>query len=367
MTPPALPRPRAAIVYNPTKVDVRRLRSLVESVEAELSWGPSFWAATTVDDAGEGQALRLLQASPDVVIAAGGDGTVSAVAQALRHQQVPLGILPVGTTNLFARALGLPLGSPRRALLAAFSDELRTVDVGRVDALLQGGETVSAAFLVMTGMGVDAQMVANTSSRGKSAFGWVGYIAAIVQSFTRNRQFGLSYTLDGGRAAVGTAHTLVIGNAGVLPAGIRMIPGALIDDGELDVVLLRPRGARGWHAAIGWFVRTNTAALPRRADARAAATGAEPVMGEFVQHSRAASVSVSVDAPQDFEIDGEYVGRAVSLEAWIEAEALTVRGSVADLRSVARRNGEIASRSQLLTEMLVTAWRRLVPPPHGPA
>jgi diacylglycerol kinase (ATP) len=331
---PALPRPRAAIVYNPTKVKVRRLRAMVERVEAEKSWGPSLWAATTLDDAGEGATLRLLEASPDVVIAAGGDGTVSAVAQALRHQQVPLGILPTGTTNLFARALGLPLGNHLSAMRAAFSDTVRTVDVGRVDARLESGETIQRAFLVMTGMGVDAQMVVNTSARGKNTLGWTGYIAAILGSFRHNVRFDLSYSLDDVAAPTEPAHTIVLGNAGVLPAGIRMIPGARIDDGLLDVVVLRPLGAREWAGAVRWFVRTNTAYLPRRADARAAADGTVPVTTTSVSHSRARAVSLAAGSAQDFEIDGEYLGRVTTASAWIEPAALRVRGSVAPVPAI---------------------------------
>ncbi|WP_188672009.1 diacylglycerol/lipid kinase family protein [Subtercola lobariae] len=323
-----MPRPRAAIVYNPTKVDAGRLRAQVERIEAEKSWGPSLWAATTLDDAGEGATLRLLEQQPDVVIAAGGDGTVSAVAQALRHQGVPLGILPTGTTNLFARALGLPLGSRKAALRAAFGDTVRSVDAGRVDATLESGETVQRAFLVMAGMGVDAQMVVNTSDRGKSTLGWTGYIAAIVGSFRNNERFELTYSLDEVAERPEPAHTIVIGNAGVLPAGIRMIPGARIDDGLLDVVVLRPLGALEWARAVGWFVRTNTPYLPRRADARAAATGTAPVSTTSVVHGRARAVTLAAGEAQDFEIDGEYLGRVTAASAWIEPAALRVRGSV---------------------------------------
>ncbi|PPF80759.1 hypothetical protein C5B96_10775 [Subtercola sp. Z020] len=326
--------PRAAIVYNPTKVNIRRLRGMVAAMEAEKAWGPSLWAATTVDDPGEGQARRLLAASPAVIIAAGGDGTVSAVAQALLSQPVPLGILPSGTTNLFARALGLPLGviglpfvNARRALRAAFSDVVRTVDVGRVDALLENGATLSRAFTVMAGMGVDAQMVVNTSSKGKETLGWTGYVGAILESLVRNRRFDLAFSLDGVALPETPAHTIVLGNAGVLPAGIRMIPGASIDDGELDVVVLRPLGAGEWVRAMQWFWRTNTAYLPRRPATRAAADGSAPVVNAAVWHARGGAVTLTVGVPQDFEIDGEYLGRVVSASAWIEAGALRVRGS----------------------------------------
>ncbi|RFA23607.1 diacylglycerol/lipid kinase family protein [Subtercola boreus] len=329
------PQPRAAIVYNPTKVDVKRLRSMVRAVEAEKSWGPSLWAATTVNDSGEGVTLQLLNEAPDVVIAAGGDGTVSSVAQALRHQAVPLGILPSGTTNLFARALGLPLGviglpyvNERKALRAAFSDTIRTVDVGRVEAVLDSGETIERAFTVMAGMGVDAQMVVNTSPRGKDTLGWTGYVSAIMESFVRNRRFDLTYSLDDTAEPETPAHTIVLGNGGVLPAGIRMIPGALIDDGLLDVVLLRPLGAGEWARAIQWFWRTNTTYLPRRPAARAAADGSVPVDSAAVQHARARAVTLSVGTAQDFEIDGEYLGKVLSARAWIEPGALRVRGSL---------------------------------------
>src|SRR3954468_14972540 len=103
MTPPAAPKPRAAVVYNPTKVDLGELRGAVALAESEAGWAKSLWLETTEDDPGTGQAREAVKQGVDVVIAAGGDGTVRAAAEGLHGSDVPLSLLPAGTGNLLAR------------------------------------------------------------------------------------------------------------------------------------------------------------------------------------------------------------------------------------------------------------------------
>ncbi len=74
----------AAVVYNPLKVDVERLRAAVEQAEAAYGWAESMWFETTAQDAGQGQTASALRRGAAVVIAVGGDGTVRAVGEALR-------------------------------------------------------------------------------------------------------------------------------------------------------------------------------------------------------------------------------------------------------------------------------------------
>ena len=105
--------------------------------------------------------------APGLVVAAGGDGTVRACAQALAGTQVPLGIVPLGTANLAARALGIPprLGG---SLAAAFGGHERRIDLAVAGAAVgdagarAGGGAAGLTFAAMAGIGLDAEVVAAT-------------------------------------------------------------------------------------------------------------------------------------------------------------------------------------------------------------
>src|ERR1700727_3097750 len=101
---------RAAVVVNPTKhADGARFRAEVPGAMAATGWSDPLWLETTPDETGRGLAAAAVAVRVDVVLASGGDGTVTACAEGVAGSGVPLGVLPAGTGNLLARNLGLPL------------------------------------------------------------------------------------------------------------------------------------------------------------------------------------------------------------------------------------------------------------------
>ena len=117
------------MIYNPTKSGLDLLRAAVKSAEERQHFAPSLWLETSIDDPGKGMAKEAIAAGVDLVIAAGGDGTVRSVAGAMRGSGVPLGLVPLGTGNLFARNLGVPVNDQDDAVVVAFSGVDRAVDV----------------------------------------------------------------------------------------------------------------------------------------------------------------------------------------------------------------------------------------------
>src|SRR3978361_2029622 len=89
----------AAVVYNPIKVDVKALKAAVKAAEARGGWGKSLWFETSIEETGGGATSTAVGKGVDVGLAAGGDGTVRAVAEALRNTGVPLAVVPSGTGN----------------------------------------------------------------------------------------------------------------------------------------------------------------------------------------------------------------------------------------------------------------------------
>src|SRR6478752_1003064 len=110
MAPRESPSPssrRAALEYNPTKVDAAALRATVEKQSMDAAWAPPLFYETRVDDLGDGVTRQALEEGVDAVLVAGGDGTVRAVSEAMTGSGVPLAIVPSGTGNLLARNLKL--------------------------------------------------------------------------------------------------------------------------------------------------------------------------------------------------------------------------------------------------------------------
>ena len=155
----------AAVVFNPIKVDITKLRAAVDAAEGAAGWSPSLWFETSEEDPGGGQTREAIAAGADVVMAAGGDGTIRAVAEQLRGTGIPIGLLPSGTGNLLARNLGLALDNLAESVSNAFTGKDRKIDLGVVEARRADGTTVSNVFLVMAGLGLDADMLANTNPK----------------------------------------------------------------------------------------------------------------------------------------------------------------------------------------------------------
>ena len=122
-------RKRVAVILNPAKIgDVHDFKARVLAVAAREGWKQPLWFETTVEDPGPGQAQAALEEGVDLIVAAGGDGTVRAVCEEAARTGVAVGILPHGTGNLLARNLGLPLNI-RDALDVAFGGQDKAIDL----------------------------------------------------------------------------------------------------------------------------------------------------------------------------------------------------------------------------------------------
>jgi diacylglycerol kinase (ATP) len=186
-----------------------------------------------------GHAVELLGHSNlsnfDGVVAAGGDGTLFEVLNGLyRHKKEyrkPLGLIPVGTGNAFARDLGLMPGDWEKGIGIIGAGRLRPLDVGRVQT-----RTEVFHFLNIIGMGfpVDAMKTAKKLKiMGKSA-----YTMAVIREMLRLKSYQLSIEIDG--KIIEQDNVLVeISNTRYTGTSFLIAPAARLDDGLLDVTLLR--------------------------------------------------------------------------------------------------------------------------------
>ncbi|WP_084402928.1 diacylglycerol/lipid kinase family protein [Schaalia suimastitidis] len=369
-------RPRPWIILNPSKIDdVAALRERVNTCAAKMGVPHVHWRYTTVEDPGTGQAIQAIADGASVVIAAGGDGTVRAVAAAMAGSGVRMGIMPVGTGNLMARNLGIPLGDVERALSIALGEGHRAVDLGwlRVDEVngeceipaegtliaralstldthrqpRRAGEYPTGdeySFLVVAGIGFDGQTMADTDPELKKMIGWPAYVIAGLGATTVARMHsyltllkprptqeheavvGLieGHTIEGNGDAAGgnddaestsiTARSVLFANCGELPL-VTLAPEATVDDGLMDVVAVDTQaGMVGWADLAGKIFAQGLGIRPLLD---------VPSVGQ-IAFRQARGASLRVDEAQVVQVDGDAIASARVVEARIESAALDI-------------------------------------------
>ncbi|MFP3715107.1 diacylglycerol/lipid kinase family protein [Puerhibacterium sp. TATVAM-FAB25] len=366
---------RLAVVVNPSKEGVDQLVEVVRRMCAEAALPEPLFFETTVEDPGEGQARAAVEAGADIVVAAGGDGTVRAVAAAMVDTDVPMALLPAGTGNLLARNLDIPVTSVEEAMAVVLAGRDRRIDVGwarilehapdeaaevaraeqveavhakqaaggrrpegdepparpedgrqgepPVDPRAEGrpfpGTVEDTAgdkeiFLVIAGLGFDAAMVADADDALKRKVGWLAYFLAGVRHL-HGRRMRAQVTLDDRDPVRVRLRTILVGNCGRLPGGITLLPDAVMDDGELDVAAVDARGGlAGWAQLLGEVV-------VQRFGMR---TTDLPKIGR-IDHVRAKKARIRVEDGEQAQVDGDPIGRARVLETWVDHQALLVR------------------------------------------
>jgi diacylglycerol kinase family enzyme len=311
----------AAVIYNPIKVNLKALKAAVKSAEAEAGWNRSLWFETSVLDPGGEVTKRALAKGADVVLAAGGDGTIRAVAESLRGTEVPLALLPSGTGNLLARNMSLALDNLTHSVGTAFTGTQRSIDVGVVQAERPDGSRTSHVFLVMAGLGLDAQMAANTNAVLKARVGWIAYIDSIARAIRDNHRVKVRYSVDGGAQGSATVNTVIVGNCGQLPGGIQLLPEAVIDDGVFDIVAFRPGGFVGW-VQISVKLFWENGVLRRSTVGRRIISRSRQVRA--LRYLRGSELTLRLERPEEFELDGDPFGEAIALKASVDHLGLSV-------------------------------------------
>src|SRR5580704_2000404 len=288
--------PAAVIVINPTRIrDQRRFRRECCRAARAAGWAPSF-AETSHEDRGVGLARGAVAGGARLVVAAGGDGTVRACAHALAGTGVPLAIVPRGTANLAARALGIP-SRLDAALAAGFGGRDRPVDLAEAEGML---------FAAMAGIGLDAAVVDGTPDLLKRHFGWLAYAAGGVTRLAGHHRM-FTVRLDRGPPLTRRARSVVVGNAGLLPGGFALLPAARLDDGLLDIGILAPAGPAGW-GRVARRVITGS----RHDDLN-------------LQRYRARRIEIETDVKLPREVDGEIITASRSLTVTLRPGALLVK------------------------------------------
>ncbi|WP_235928954.1 diacylglycerol/lipid kinase family protein [Marisediminicola senii] len=312
----------AAIVYNPIKVRIDLLRAAVEAAEKTAGWRETLWFETSEEDPGQKVTLEALTNDVDVVMVAGGDGTVRAAAEALRGSGVPIGLIPSGTGNLLARNLHLTLDSLDEAVSTAFAGKDRPIDLGVIEVRRADSSRDKFVFLVMAGLGLDAQMIANTDPELKKRVGWFAYVDAIRKALRSSKNMSIRYNLDGQGNRNARVHTVLIGNCGSLPGNILLLPDAAVDDGVFDIVALRPEGFFGWIQVWVKIVWEN--GVLRRSSVGRKIVGMTKEV-RTLRYLKGKELLMRLDEEEEFELDGDSFGKAIAFRVVVDPLALVVK------------------------------------------
>lgn len=255
---------RAELIYN-THAGRRVVRRYLDGVTRYLrrrGWVLSVHETRAPREA-TAIAQRAAASGADVVIAAGGDGTVNEVVNGIVGTASALGVLPVGTTNVWALQMGIPALSPigpvagLARLIVDLEERIdrplpgnyyRSVLLGAARVLVEGqvrhvdvGQVHSRHFLLWAGVGLDAEVTIRVSPEDKKAFGPWAFVGSALDLLREYKSVDTRLTLDGESQQVRTS-LIVITNiqlyGGVLPMGAR----ACVDDGLLDVCVFKGEG-----------------------------------------------------------------------------------------------------------------------------
>jgi diacylglycerol kinase (ATP) len=203
---------------------------LEEALEAARAQGLEVDERTPDDAEHMRFMIRAVARSIDGVIVGGGDGTINLALKPILEAGLPLGVLPLGTANDFARTLGIP-ADPHDALNLIATGSTRLIDVGWANG---------RPFLNAAGIGLGARVAQRATGERKRLWGALSYPAAVLESIRRQRPFRVRLRSMSGTREFTSIH-VTLGNGVFYGGGARVDQEAAIDDGCFDLVSVRPQ------------------------------------------------------------------------------------------------------------------------------
>jgi diacylglycerol kinase (ATP) len=228
----------------------------------------------------------------DAVVAAGGDGTAHDAASGLVGTEMPLGLIPTGTANVFARELGLP-SSPRELADMLLFGDVRTYPLGSLDG---------RPFLFVVGVGFDAQAVRDFEGAGARRLGRLGFVSPVLRALLSTPGTPLRITTERGESK---AEWVIVTRARRYAAGLLLAKDASVTDMTFHVVRF---GGHGPMVRIRQLAALASGLLRHDPD---------------VTIETAEQIHIEGDAATPVQVDGEALGR-LPLEIALHPERLSL-------------------------------------------
>ena len=266
---------KTLVILNPAARSDKasRLRERI----AALSGGASMRLTSEAGDARD-IAAEAVREGFEVIIAAGGDGTLNEVVNGIGGAPVRLGILPVGTMNVFATELGIPQGNLERAWSIIEQGNVVEVDLPKAN---------DTHFIQLAGVGLDAEVVRKTTADSKKALGPLSYLLTLVQ-VAAHKPSRVMLEAEGGRISEGSF--ALIGNGRLYGGPFPVFQRASLFDGLLDVLVFQNQSH--WDV-VRYF--------------QAIAFGTHPQLPD-VEYFQTSTLRVTSSGDVPVELDGEVAG-----------------------------------------------------------
>jgi diacylglycerol kinase (ATP) len=216
------------VILNPTAGSPEHIRSWQERIESVARDCPVLITSQSGD--AERLARRAVKQGFTRIVAAGGDGTVNQVANGLAGSNCVMGVLPIGSVNVFAMELGLPLYNLQRCWDVIEDANVRMVDLPSAN---------SKYFVQLAGVGLDAQVVKETSIAFKRSFGPLSYLITAAQIAARQPP---KLFIQSEHTSLEEGSFVLVGNGRLYGGPFPFFKHAIIDDGVFDVVIFKRLG-----------------------------------------------------------------------------------------------------------------------------
>lgn len=215
------------IILNPA---ARGERAQRQQVRVETLARDCTLCVTTRTGEAESLARRAVAEGFEKIVAAGGDGTINEVVNGLAGSEATLGLLPIGTMNVFATELGLPVHDLERCWNIVQDEHIRSVDLPKANQKF---------FVQLAGVGLDAQVVKETSAQLKRNFGPLSYLISAAQIAARQPPRLFIQSED---TSIDEGSFVLVGNGRLYGGPFPFFKHAALDDGLLDVIVFKRLG-----------------------------------------------------------------------------------------------------------------------------
>ncbi len=304
---------KLAVIYNPQKITLAQIKKPFQKLSSEPTFIP-----TDKTSQGARAARAALADGHKKILVAGGDGTLRRVVQEVAGSNASVGILPIGTGNILARNLKLSL-SLETAVKRAVNGKPYEIDLGQARLIRPDGTLEEYLFTGIAGVGMDARLMQNTQPELKKKIGWIAYIEGGIRSLPlKFEKFDVSLN-DQTRTL--KSYSLLVGNVGLLPGAISMMPDARLDDGQLDMAAIGPRRIWNWIDFFSRITWQNQVVRPLALGRKWMDATANVKTLENLSSSR---IRIRPHHPAPIQLDGDPMGEVIEVEFSIRQKALRV-------------------------------------------
>lgn len=232
---------KALFIINPISGhgEHKKRKAEIVRIAKELGWKGKIIETTKTRNAGV-IAIEEISGGVKHIVVCGGDGTIMEILQVIINTNVVLGIVPLGTGNLFAQNLDIH-GTRRETVEQALFGVVQKIDVGKAN------ETI---FAIIAGMGFDAQIMRQAKRRLKRKLGFIAYLISGLKNL--NRRPGLyKVTIDNQPPQMYQAKTIMVANMGKLQGGVEVVPKTHWQNGILCIGIVQASGFPTWLSLLG--------------------------------------------------------------------------------------------------------------------